>query len=188
MARDISPAGRFAPVQIALHWLVVAMMVSIYVAMECRGWFPKDLRPTLIRLLHYSFGITVLFLLPIRLALRLAFPTPPITPTPPLWQERTARAMHLALYAFMLLMPLLAWTSYSLRGKPVWFYGFDLPGFLAPDDILRKQLKPMVWHERIAELGYWLIGLHAAAALFHHYVVRDDTLRRMLGSGRPSTG
>jgi cytochrome b561 len=36
------------------------------------------------------------------------------------------------------------------------------------------------WHETLAPLGYWLIGLHAVAALFHHYFLKDDTLRRMM--------
>ena len=171
---------RFGSAQIALHWLVVVMMVAIYVGMECRGWFPKEVRPTLVRIMHYSFGITVLLLVPVRLALRLGRPMPPITPAPPGWQEQGARIVHLSLYLFMIAMPLLAWLSYSLRGKPVWFYGFDLPGLLPPADaVLRTQLRLMTWHKRIAEAGYWLLGLHAAAALLHHFVTGDDTLRRM---------
>lgn len=179
------PSARFGSARIALHWLVVLMMGAIYVGMECRGWFPKEYRATTVRILHYSFGITVLLLVPLRLALGAREGIPPISPPPPRWQEQAARLMHLALYLFMIGMPLLAWLSYSLRSKPVWFYGFDLPGLVPEADaILRKQLKLMTWHKRIAEAGYWLIGLHAAAALVHHHLMRDDTLTRMLPKRR----
>ncbi|MDR2154682.1 MAG: cytochrome b/b6 domain-containing protein, partial [Burkholderiaceae bacterium] len=49
---------------------------------------------------------------------------------------------------------------------------------IGPDKALGKQIKEV--HETVATIGYGLIGLHAAAALFHHYVMRDNTLLRML--------
>lgn len=175
-----SAPTQFGSLQIALHWLVLVMMVAVYIGMEFRGDFPKDIRPTLVRLLHYSFGVTILLLVFLRIGLRFTSPAPPITPPPPHWQERAGSLMHLALYAFMIAMPLLALCSYSLRGKAVWFYGMDLGPFVAKNVALAKQLKPMTWHKTIGEWGYWLLGAHAAAALFHHYVMKDDTLRRML--------
>ena len=57
-------------------------------------------------------------------------------------------------------------------------YGGRLHGPLAVDPDLAKRLK--YWHELLGSSGYWLIGLHAAAGLFHHYWVRDNTLNRML--------
>jgi cytochrome b561 len=53
-----------------------------------------------------------------------------------------------------------------------------LPALIAPDKAFAENLED--WHEIGATVGYWLVGLHAAAALYHHYVRRDDTLRRML--------
>jgi superoxide oxidase len=66
----------------------------------------------------------------------------------------------------------------SASGKPIPFFGLELPALLGPDKALAGDIKEV--HETVAVLGYWLIGLHAAAALFHHYVRRDDVLRRML--------
>ena len=65
----------------------------------------------------------------------------------------------------------------SAKGKPVPFFGLTLPPLVAPDKALAERLQDL--HALIGTIGYWLIGLHAAAALFHHYVSRDDTLRRM---------
>lgn len=171
---------RYGTLQIALHWLILVMMVAVYIGMECRGEFPKEIRPTLVRILHYSFGISILFLVFVRMGVRLSAPTPIIRPEPPRWQERLSAPTHLALYAFMIAMPLMAWLSYSLKGKPVWFYGMYLPPFTLKDPQLAKQLRLMHWHQQVAHWGYWLFGLHAGAALFHHFIVKDNTLRRML--------
>ena len=57
-------------------------------------------------------------------------------------------------------------------------FGLELPPLVAPDRDLARLIHDI--HETVGIAGYWLIGLHALAALVHHYVVRDDTLRRML--------
>lgn len=178
---------RYGSLQILLHWLVVIMMIAVYVGMEFRGDFPKEIRPILVRILHYSLGISILFLVVVRIAVRMAGTAPHIRPEPPRWQEMMGNGMHLALYGFMIAMPLIAWLSYSLRGKPVWFFGLELPMLVAKDVAMSKQLRLMYWHRHLAEWGYWLFGLHVAAALFHHYVVKDNTLLRML-PGRDRTG
>ena len=90
--------------------------------------------------------------------------------------------MHLALYAFMIGMPLLGWLAVSAKGDPVAFYGLQLPLLIGQDKGLSRSLKEV--HEAIGTAGYFLIGLHAAAALLHHYVLRDNTLVRMLPAPR----
>jgi len=66
----------------------------------------------------------------------------------------------------------------SAAGKPIPFFGLELPALVAPDKALASQVKEL--HETIGKVGYVLIGLHAVAALFHHHVMKDDTLTRML--------
>jgi cytochrome b561 len=80
-------------------------------------------------------------------------------------------------------MPLLGWLALSAKAKVIPFFGLYLPALLAPDKALGHSLGEI--HETIGTIGYYLIGLHAAAALFHHYVMRDDALRRMLPRRRP---
>jgi cytochrome b561 len=75
-------------------------------------------------------------------------------------------------------MPVLGWLVLSASGKPIPFFGVELPALLAQNKDLASQLKEV--HETMGTIGYFLIGLHAVAALFHHYIVRDNTLVRML--------
>jgi cytochrome b561 len=130
-------------------------------------------------------GLATFALVFLRLALRVAGRTPPIQPPPPRWQPRLAGLVHAALYVFLVAMPLLGWFILSTANEPVPFFGLRLPPLAAPDRALSHQMEEI--HETIGTAGYYLIGLHAAAALFHHYFLRDDTLRRMLprfGRGR----
>ena len=114
----------------------------------------------------------------LRIALRFFGNTPRIVPTPPRWQNLISVAMHLALYAFLIGMPLLGWLTLSAAGKPIPFFGLELPAIWPLDKDFAGTLKDL--HETIGEIGYYLIGAHALGALFHHYVVRDNTLLRML--------
>jgi cytochrome b561 len=66
----------------------------------------------------------------------------------------------------------------SAAGKPIPFFGLELPPLIGENKELAKTIKEV--HETGGTVGYYLIGLHTAAALFHHYLVRDNTLRRML--------
>ncbi len=86
--------------------------------------------------------------------------------------------MHFALYVFMLGMPILGWFAVSAKGDPILFFGLQLPALIGHDKSLYDTLKEI--HETIGTIGYYLIGLHAAAALVHHYVIHDNTLLRML--------
>lgn len=169
----------YHPLSIGAHWLTLILLVAVYALIELRGVFPKGSVPhDLMKTWHFMLGLTVFGLVFARLALRQVFRAPPIEPTPPGWQLRLAMAMHVALYTFLTVMPLLGWLALSAKGKPVPFFGLDLPALIAPDKTLAKEIEEI--HETIGILGYYLIGLHAAAALFHDYFLRDDTLRRML--------
>jgi cytochrome b561 len=74
----------------------------------------------------------------------------------------------------------LAWLMLAAGDKPFPYFGLHLPAPVVVDPDMAKQIK--YWHELLGSAGYWLIGLHAAAGLFHHYWVRDNTLLRMLPS------
>ncbi len=178
-----APNHRWHPLSIGVHWLTLALLIVAYTLIELRGIYPKgsDAREAM-KTWHSMLGLTVFGLLFVRLALRLVFAPPSITPAPPPWQHKLAAAMHLALYAFLFAMPVLGWLMLSAKGNPIPYFGLQLPALLAPDKALGKTLENI--HEFIGHVGYWLIGLHAAAALFHHYFMRDDTLLRMLPQRR----
>jgi cytochrome b561 len=82
----------------------------------------------------------------------------------------------------MIVMPLLGWMILSGEGKPVPFFGMQLPALITENKELARQLEEI--HELGGNIGYALVGLHAAAALVHHYFNHDNTLIRMLPIGR----
>lgn len=171
---------RYGSLSIGMHWLMLLLLIGVYALINLHDVAPKgsELRADL-KTWHSLLGVSVLALVALRLATRLlSGPAPRIDPAPSVWQERLAQAMHLALYAFMVGAPLLGWLAVSAKGDPVAAAGIQLPMLIGPDKALYRSLKEI--HETIGTFGYYLIGLHAAAALVHHYVMRDNTLSRML--------
>ncbi|GLK87990.1 cytochrome b [Pseudomonas turukhanskensis] len=171
--------SRYGTASIALHWLMVILLAAVYACIELRGIFPKDsVERDLMKQFHFMLGLSVFGLVWLRLLLRAIAPTPRIEPAPPAWQMLPAKLMHLALYLLMIGLPLAGWLILSAADKPVPFFGLELPHLVGKNPDLAKQIKE--WHELGGSLGYWLIGLHAVAGLAHHYVIRDNTLLRML--------
>jgi cytochrome b561 len=169
---------RYARLSMILHWLMLALFVGVYGCIEIKGLLPRGhALKGLFLGAHALFGIAIFLLVWLRLLGRL-MPRPPIVPRPPAWQTGASHLMHLALYGLMIVTPLLAWLMLNAAGKPIPYFEFSLPTLVAVDPDLARQFKH--WHEWLGSAGYWLIGLHAAAGLFHHYWVRDNTLVRML--------
>lgn len=172
-------SDRYHALSIGAHWLTLALLIAVYALIELREIYPKgSAAHDAMKTWHFMLGLTVLGVVFVRLALRLMFPAPPITPSPPIWQLFLAKAMYLALYSFLIVMPLLGWLTLSAQGKPIPFFGVELPALIGPDKTQGHSLEEI--HETIGTIGYYLIGLHASAALFHHFFMRDNTLRRML--------
>ncbi|PTQ71505.1 cytochrome b [Pseudomonas sp. GV071] len=170
---------RYGSASITLHWLMVILLAAVYACIELRGYFPKDSpERDLMKQFHFMLGLSVFALVWLRIALRVISPTPRIEPAPPAWQMLPAKLMHLALYLLMMGLPLAGWLILSAADKPVPFFGLELPHLIGKNPDLAKQIKE--WHELGGSVGYWLIGLHAVAGLAHHYVIRDNTLLRML--------
>jgi len=170
---------RYGGLSIGLHWLMLLLIAAVYACIELKGFYPKGSEPReLLKQWHFILGLTVFALVWLRLLARLIAPTPRIEPAPPAWQAFLAKLVHLALYGLMIGAPLAGWLILSAAGKPIPFWGLELPPLIGEDRELAGQIKEL--HELAGTLGYWLIGLHAAAGLFHHYVMRDNTLKRML--------
>lgn len=172
-------AERYGSPSIAMHWLMLLLLAAVYACIELRELYPKGSDPReALKQWHFMLGLSVFALVWLRLGLRLWVPTPRIQPAPGVWQHRAAVAMHFALYLFMVVMPLLGWLLLSAKGKPVPFFGLELPALVGSNEGFAGSVKEL--HETIGTVGYYLVGVHAAAALFHHYVLRDNALLRML--------
>lgn len=173
------PTERYSVASIILHWLMLLLLVAVYAAIEFRELFPKgsELREAL-KMWHFMLGLSVLGLVWLRVAARLLWATPQASPDEPTWRQVMARTTHLALYAFMIGMPIAGWLILSAEGEAIPFFGFELPALVGENEQLAERTEEI--HELGGTIGYWLIGIHAAASLFHHYVLRDRVLARMM--------
>lgn len=170
---------RYGSLSIGLHWIMLGLIAAVYACIELRELYPKGSDPReMLKAWHFMLGLLVFLLTTIRLYVRLTGPTPVIVPQPAPWQTLVANIAHVLLYAMMLALPLAGWVMLSAAGKPIPFFGLELPPLIGEDKALAGSLKEI--HKTVGTAGYYLIGLHAAAALFHHHVLRDNTLQRML--------
>jgi len=174
---DASPRYS-APAQI-LHWLTALAIVcgvSLGVAMlnVAQGPLQNKLFD-----LHRSFGALILALTGVRLLWRLYMPPPPMIAGMPAWQERAARVTHVALYMLLFAVPLMGWAGTSAFGAAIPVFGlFTLPMILEQNRPLADVLLKL--HVALAFTLCALLVMHVGAALHHHFVRKDDTLRRML--------
>ncbi|MFZ3082143.1 cytochrome b [Rhodoferax ferrireducens] len=174
---------RYHLASISLHWLMLALFIGVYASINLRELFDKGSVPReALKSLHFMLGLFMFALVWLRLAMRAIYPAPRLQAALPQWQAMAGKLAHLMLYAIMIGMPLLGWLMLSAAGKPIPFFGLELPALIGPDKALAAQLKEI--HEFVGTAGYFLIGGHAAAALFHHYVQRDNTLLRMWPGSR----
>lgn len=172
---------RYGSLSIAMHWLMLLLLVAVYACIELREFYPKGSDPrNALKAWHFTLGLTVFFLVWLRVLLKIVQISPSIDPQPANWQMILAKIVHLVLYVFMVGMPILGWLILSGEGKDIPFYGISMPPLMGEDKDLAKTIKEL--HEIGGTLGYFLVGLHAVAALFHHYIVKDNTLSRMLPS------
>lgn len=172
---------RYSPALRRMHWLMAALILAAYLLIEQRGLFPRGSggRVAMVQG-HFWAGITVFVLGWWRLAIRRRDGAPPIAPPLAPWSALASRLLHVALYAFFIVMPLLGMATAWTDGKAVMipFTGIALPALLAENKDLAHSLEDL--HGSIGEAFYWVIGLHVLAALYHHLIRRDDTLRRLL--------
>lgn len=177
------PRNEYGVIAKALHWTIVGLLIVQYAI----GWLMPDINPrthpdTLINL-HLSFGILILLIVLTRFAWRTMHPVEPLVGVGPRWQKIAAQTLHFALYLLVVTIPVLGWASASGRGFAVSLFGLvSLPGLLPLRSPLTSVLGDIHTVTSYVLLG--LVGLHVLAACYHHFIVRDETLRRMLPSFR----
>ena len=167
---------RYSGVAILLHWLIaffVVVNLIVGIGQEqvpaMRAWIPG----------HKAIGITVLALTAARLAWRLTHRPPSLPADMSRGERGLAHAMHWALYGLLVLMPLTGWMMVSGPGhrRPLtWFGAFDIPY------LPMSEGSADLGHGAHGLLGWLMVALvliHIAAALRHHFILRDRVLARM---------
>jgi cytochrome b561 len=175
-----STSKQYPKSAIALHWVMLFLIVSVYAAILLREYFPRgsDIRQAF-KTWHFMLGLSVLSLIILRVTLRLTvWKIPSITPQPVAWQKRLGGMVHFGIYALLIAMPIGGWLILSGEGKTIPFWGLSIPPLMPPNKPLAEEIEEL--HEIGGKIGYALIGLHAVAGLFHHYVLKDNALFRIL--------
>ena len=162
-----------------MHWLIVALIILQVTLADIAENLPISPKKVQVYGWHKSVGITVLALAVLRLLWRWGNPTPTLPTTLKPYERVLANITHFGLYLLLFAQPLTGWMMTSARGFPVsWFGFFQLPDLVHHDRGLYETLKAT--HDKLALALYLIVFLHVAAALQHHFVLKDDVLRRML--------
>ena len=166
---------RYGTIAQAFHWVTAALVLAAWlVAGGGRS-------PTIV--LHETIGLTIFVLVCLRLLWR-AFDRQPDQPPMPKAMAWSSVLVHWLLFGLLLAVPFTAIIGTQLEGHALTIYGLGVVGpFLtASSRYLGHQLLEL--HQLIGNLIIWLAGLHAAAALYHHYFMKDGVLKAMLPGGR----
>jgi cytochrome b561 len=165
----------------ALHWILALVIIG----MLAYGWWMNHLaaRPDRYfhRSIHADIGYVVLLVMAIRLIWRALNPVPDLPSGSPAWERVLARANHWALYLITMVVAMLGW-AHSGAHKPdyaSWFGLFRVPQFTSTDKATADLFEN--WHIYMAYVLIALVAIHILAALYHHFVKRDNVATRMVG-------
>lgn len=186
MTTTIPPAGpagvaHYDRVSIAFHWLTAALVVGLFALAEIWGFLPRG-TPTrrLLQHLHISFGLLFAAVFVLRAIWRVSAGRR-LPPAATGWLRTASTGVHGLLYLLMAAQIVLGFLFRWAQGEPFAFFGlFDVPTLIAIDHEQRRFIGGL--HNTVAWCIIVLALLHALAGLFHHYVLRDGVLRRMLSS------
>jgi cytochrome b561 len=162
-----------------LHWttavlILVMIPLGLIVANEWGGPAQDFLYD-----LHKSIGVTLIPIVIVRLAYRLLNPPPPLPNDIPALQRFAAHATHWVLYGLILVQPIIGYIFVSIYPAPVPFFGlFDLPAIFPANRALSDRLA--IVHLYVGLSIAVFAAMHIAAALYHHFVRRDEVLMRMI--------
>jgi cytochrome b561 len=165
-------------VAISLHWATALLVVIQFGLAEIWDYFAKPTQDSM-QALHMSFGVVLTLVILARLMWRL-IPGHQISSLEIGWVRAASKSTHYLLYALLAAAVALGFAVQWSRGHPVSVFGlFDIPGpFGRLDRPVRRELKEI--HNYVAWAIISIAALHALAALYHHYVVKDRVLQRML--------
>jgi cytochrome b561 len=168
-------AGRYDRATIFFHWLVAILVAAQWLGAQTIDWFPRGPWRVDVRSMHIVAGVLLLLILLARVAWRLTGGRrlPPLRTGP---TQTLATAVHLALYLAVFAMLGVGIFAAWARGDSL-FNLVTIPAYDPGNHALGEEVVDL--HGTIGWIIIALVGLHAAAALVHHYVWRDGLLRRM---------
>ncbi|HEX4736536.1 MAG TPA: cytochrome b/b6 domain-containing protein [Allosphingosinicella sp.] len=171
---------RYDSTSIALHWITVALVLLNFASAELWGLFARPTRHAMV-VSHMSLGIILSLVVVLRIVWRL-MPGHQVEPASQGWDEKLAKAVQFLLYLLLLLQSVLGYIVRWSEGEDMSFFGLLIPPPFAP----MSRATHHTLMQRHDQIGWAIIIIaagHAAAALYHHFVLRDRVLVRMLPRG-----
>jgi cytochrome b561 len=176
-------AVHYTRTAVGLHWLIAVLVLAALFM----GWTMTEMgvSPGKLKLYNYHkwLGVSILALALLRLGWRFTHRPPPME-TMPRWQQMAANSGHVLLYVLLLAVPLTGWAYSNASGYPIVYLGkLPLPDLVDRDKVLAAQLVKV--HGTLAAVLAVTVALHVLAALGHHFIRKDRTLRRMFSWRAP---
>jgi cytochrome b561 len=168
----------YTPIAKGLHWLMAVLIFGLLALGIYMHELPLSPQKLALYAWHKWFGVTVFLMVWLRLAWRVTHRPPALSETLSAPMRLAAHAGHAALYGLMIAIPLTGWLMSSAKGfQTVWFGVLPIPDLLGRDRELGDLLQQV--HKLLNLLLMLTLTGHVLAALWHHFVRKDDTLRRM---------
>ena len=158
------------------HWFIAFALLGMFIS----GYNLEDSAIAMLRKAHKAIGFVILLLVVARLLWRFGNITPSYELSMPKWMILAAHFTHYLLYALMLVVPLAGFIASNAGQYPVSFlFLFDMPSiFAVKNPELAKDA--MFIHKQAALVFALAIGAHILAAIYHHYIKKDDILKRII--------
>jgi len=168
-----------------LHWLIAGLIVGQFVLAKLAE-LAKESNQILDQLAllanHKSIGMTILSLAIVRLIIRIKIKPPSLPHSMARWQCFASHVSHVLLYGFLFALPVTGWLMSSAKAYSVsWFNLFAFPDLVSPSEALAENLHTA--HHYLGEALFVIALIHILAALKHHFVDKDDVLKRMASIG-----
>ncbi|RDI46482.1 cytochrome b [Aquicella lusitana] len=159
------------------HWLIFLLLFFMIVFGFFLEDLPKDYQPVAYNL-HKLTGLTILALMVLRGFWALVNPKPALPADTLAWQRMAERIVHFLFYVAVITMPLAGWIGSVAGGRPPHLGDFKFTLPIEQNKALAEAAFEL--HGIVAIVIIVLFVIHVTAALYHHYIKRDDVLRRML--------
>jgi cytochrome b561 len=170
-------------VAIALHWATAFLVIANFTLAQTWDWFAKPTKG-LMEDTHMSFGVLLAAAVIARLVWRW-LPGHQLSSLEAGWVRLVSKATHYLLYGLLVIEAGLGFAFRWGAGRPMEFFGLGIPPLTgAIDKALRHDLREI--HEWVGWAIIILALIHALAALYHHYALKDRVLERMLPAVRRS--
>lgn len=171
-------SNTYTPVAKGLHWLMAVLILGLLALGIYMADLPLSPQKLQLYAWHKWAGVSVFLLVWLRLAWRVTHRPPALPGSLSVRMQWLAHAGHAALYGLMLVIPLSGWLMSSAKGvQTVWFGVLPIPDLLSRDKALGDLLQQV--HKSLNAMLMLTLAGHVAAALWHHFILKDDTLRRM---------